>query len=227
MRGARRAARRYATPRAARADAHAHAMQLVLPDARDRQRREQWLASQRARQLPFAEYVRQHGFRGGRFGVGVGTNAADAEAAPLLPAGHADSDGGAAKHRALHRPQLYLPVSWLSGGLLCLGVVVAILVVGFVLLFISGLWQAQTAVSMAKDELMPHLDRLLNATDLIVADAQASLAHVHMATETGSTVATGSAAAIVALLNASAGAAQHTEVLLRHPTLRVSLGDGV
>ena len=157
-------------------------MQLVLPDARDLQRREQWLASQRARQLPFSQYLREHGFRGARLGVGVGADAADvdAEGAPLLPAGHADSDGGAAKHRArgagaLHRPQLYLPVSWLSGGLLCLGVVVAILVVGFVLLFISGLWQAQTAVSMAKEELMPHLDRLLNATDLIVADAQASV----------------------------------------------------
>tara|TARA_X000001036_G_scaffold360275_1_gene343197 strand:- start:861 stop:1460 length:600 start_codon:yes stop_codon:yes gene_type:complete len=199
-------------------------MQLVLPDARDLQRREQWLVAQRARQLPFAQYMRSHGFRGARVGVDGG---ADVEVAPLLPAGHADSDGGAAKRRALHRSQLYLPVSWLSGGLLCLGVVVVILVVGFVLLFISGLWQAQTAVAMAKDELMPHLDRLLNATDLIVADAQASLSHVHLATETGSAVASNSAAAIVALLNASAGAAQHTEVLLRHPTLRISLGDGV
>ena len=73
---------------------------------------------------------------------------------------------------------------------------------------------------------MPQIDRLLNAPDTIVADAQASLAHVHTATETGSVVASGGAASILALLNASAGAAQHTEHLLRRPTLHISLGDG-
>ena len=199
-------------------------MQLVLPDARDLQRREQWLAAQRARQLPFAHYLREQGFRGARVGA-----PADVEEAPLLGAGHVDSDcdGGAAKRRTLHRQQIYFPVGWLSGGLLCSGVIVVLLVVTFVSLFISGLWQAQTAMAMAKEELMPHLDRLLNATDLIVADAQASLAHVHTATESGSVVASGGAASILTLLNASAGAARHTEALLRHPTLHVSLGAGV
>ena len=203
-------------------------MQLVIPDARDVQRRAPWVAAQKARELHFSQYLRQHGVRGLR-GVRIGVDAGDAEEAPLLAA-----DGGAAKYGARHahgpsrqpRQQLYLPIGWLSGGLLCSGVIVVILVVGFVGLFISGLWQAQTAVAMAKEELMPHIDRLLNATDTIVADAQASLAHVHTATETGSVVASGGAASILALLNASAGAAQHTEHLLRRPTLHISLGDG-
>ena len=120
------------------------------------------------------------------------------------------------------------PSGWLSGGLLCSGVIVVILVVGFVGLFISGLWQAQTAVAMAKEELMPHIDRLLNATDLIVADAQASLAHVHTATESGSVVASGGAASILTLLNASAGAARQRRRCCAGATLaRVNLGDGV
>ena len=77
----------------------------------------------------------------------------------------------------------------------------------------------------SKEELMPHLTKVLDATDTIVTDTQASLAHLHSATESGDAIASGGAPALLALLNASAGAAQHTEHLLRHPTLKVTLGD--
>tara|TARA_X000001036_G_scaffold312250_1_gene290817 strand:+ start:233 stop:799 length:567 start_codon:yes stop_codon:yes gene_type:complete len=186
-------------------------MQLVLPNAQDARRRQEWMAAQRAREMPFAEYLRRHGVRG----AAVGTHKCDEEAASLLP-----KDAHGAHHRAL-----YMRVSWLSGGLLCLGVTVATLAVVVVFLMVSFAWQAQDAVTHAKEELMPHLTKVLDATDTIVTDTQASLAHLHSATESGDAIASGGAPALLALLNASAGAARHTEHLLRHPTLKVTLGD--